>query len=128
MLHGEIKRLAPHFARALSRNETVVNPLPHLQFAVLGVLGGGDLSGREIRQQLNNLGVDKSGPAFYRLMSRLEESGLVEGWYQQVVVSGQILRERRYRATAEGCASRDETADWHRSVISRYAAGGESLA
>ncbi len=105
-------------------------PLPHLQFAVLGVLGAGELPGREIRSELADLGVDKSGPAFYRLMARLEESGLVEGWYEQEVVSGQMLRERRYRATAEGLTARDRTADWHRSVMSSFATGrgGESIA
>ncbi len=105
-----------------------MNPLPHLQFAVLGVLGADDLPGREIRSELGRLGTDKSGPAFYRLMARLEESGLVEGRYEQEVVSGQILRERRYRATAKGRSARDRTADWHRSVISSYSAGGESIA
>ncbi len=95
-----------HISQYLSpdtRPDVNPSPLPHLQFAVLGVLGAGDLPGREIRSELGQLGVDKSGPAFYRLMARLEESGLVEGRYEQEVVSGQMLRERRYRATAEGC-------------------------
>lgn len=105
-----------------------MKPLPHLQFAVLGVLGAGDLPGREIRAQLDRLGVEKSGPTFYRLMARLEESGFVEGWYQHEVVEGQILRERLYRATAEGRTARNRTADFHRSVISSFAPGGRSLA
>jgi len=105
-----------------------LNPLPHLQFAVLGVLGAGDLPGREIRAQLDRLGVKKSGPAFYRLMARLEESGCVEGWYEHEVVQGQILRERLYRATAEGRRARDRTADFHRSVILSFSPGGPSLA
>ena len=105
-----------------------LNPLPHLQFAVLGVLGAGDLPGREVRAQLDRLGVEKSGPAFYRLMARLEESGLVEGWYEHEVVEGQILRERLYRATAEGRTARDRTADFHRSVISSFTTRGRSLA
>ena len=105
-----------------------MNALPHLQFAVLGVLGAGDLPGRKVRTQLEALGVEKSGPAFYRLMARLEESGLVEGWYEQEVVEGQMLRERVYRATAEGRTARDSTADFHRGVISSFADGGRSLA
>ena len=105
-----------------------MTPLPHLQFAVLGVLGTGNLSGREVRAQLERLGVEKSGPAFYRLMARLEESELVEGWYEHEVVEGQMLRERLYRATAEGRMARDRTADFHRSVMSSYAKEGPSFA
>ena len=105
-----------------------MKPLPHLQFAVLGVLGAGDLPGREIRAQLDSLGVEKSGPSFYRLMARLEESGLVDGWYEHEVVRGQILRERLYRSTAAGRRARDRTADFHQSVISSFTSGGRSLA
>ncbi len=72
--------------------------------------------------------MEKSGPAFYRLMARLEESELVKGWYEHEVVEGQMLRERLYRATAEGRMARDRTADFHRSVMSSYAKGGPSFA
>lgn len=102
--------------------------LPHLQFAVLGVLGAGELPGRRVRAELARLGVEKSGPAFYRLMARLEESGLVEGWYDQEVIDGQILRERVYRATVDGRTARDQTASFHRSVISSYGEAGPSFA
>lgn len=102
--------------------------LPHLQFAVLGILGANDLPGRRVREELDRLGVRKTGPAFYRLMARLEESGLVEGWYEHEVVEGQIMRERLYRATAEGNVARDKTADFHRSVISTFTPGKPSLA
>ena len=61
-------------------------------------------------------------------MARLEESALVEGWYEHEVVEGQILRERLYRATALGRTARDRTADFHQSVISSFATGGRSLA
>jgi DNA-binding PadR family transcriptional regulator len=106
----------------------VLKPLPSLQFAVLGVLGSRDLPGRDVRAQLNRLGVEKSRPAFYRLMARLEESGLIMGWYEHEVVNGQMLRERLYRATAEGRLARNRTADFHRAVMSSYAADGRSLA
>ncbi len=105
-----------------------MNPLPHLQFAVLGILRGGSRRGSEVRGELEKLGTRKAGPAFYRLMARLEASALVEGWYEHEVVEGQILRERLYRATAQGRAARDRTADFHQSVISSFATGGRSLA
>ena len=63
-------------------------PLPHLQFAVLAALGSTKRAGREIREELRALDLKKSGPAFYRLMTRLEEAGFVEGWYEQEVVDG----------------------------------------
>ncbi|HXV86528.1 MAG TPA: helix-turn-helix transcriptional regulator [Gemmatimonadales bacterium] len=85
--------------------------LSHLQFLVIGVLKTGPHLGREVRAQLRSLGVRKSGPAFYQLMSRLEEAGLIRGDYQQEIVEGQIIRERHYTVTATGVrawtASRD---------------------
>ena len=75
-------------------------PLPHLQFAVLGIVGASERSGREIRAELRDLGLKKAGPPFYRLMLRLEEADLVEGRYEQEIVNGQIHRQRVYRAKA----------------------------
>ena len=103
-------------------------PLPHLQFAVLGVLSAAPLAGRELRARLAELGVSKSGPAFYRLMARLEESGFVAGWYEQEVVGSQAFRERRYRVTASGMTARDETARFHQQVIAAYSGKAEAHA
>jgi hypothetical protein len=36
------------------------------------------------------------------MMGRLEQTGLVEGWYDQKLVSGQNIKERRYRLTRAG--------------------------
>ena len=83
----------------------------HLQFLVLGVLRGGPTTGRALRGHLQDFQVKRSGPAFYQLMARMEDGGLVEGWYVQQVIEGQIIRERHYRITAIGTrawqASRD---------------------
>ncbi len=92
-------------------------PLPHLQFAVLCILSETELSGREVREELAALGLPKAGPTFYRLMSRLEESGLVRGRYEQEILNGQIVRERAYSTTAKGRRSRDATARFHERVI-----------
>ena len=96
-------------------------PLPHLQFAVLGILRGRQQSGLDIRRELARLNVGKTGPAFYRLMSRMEESGLVEGWYEQDVVDGQIFRERVYRALPLGTRAWNQTRNFHLTVIRRFA-------
>ena len=76
--------------------------LSHLQFAVLGILRGGEHKGRDLRRQLSQLRVRQTGPAFYQMMARLEEAGFIEGWYVQQVLDGQILKERHYRICMEG--------------------------
>ena len=102
----------------------MTKPLPNLQFAVLSVLAGDVLSGRDVRARLAALGLKKAGPAFYRLMSRLEESELVTGWYEQETIDGQIVRERFYRATADGKRARDRTARFHQRIIAQFQKSG----
>lgn len=109
-------------------HESVKKPLPHLQFAVLAILSTAPLAGQELRVRLSDLGVAKSGPAFYRLMARLEEAGLVAGWYEQEVIAGQALRERRYRVTSSGLRARDATARFHQDVIATYSGQAEAHA
>ena len=80
-------------------------PLPrltHLQFLVLTELSHGTGRGRDLRQRLRDAGVRQSGPAFYQMMSLLEDSGFVSGWYEQRVVAGQIIRERHYKVETVG--------------------------
>src|SRR3954451_19839409 len=87
-------------------------PLPeltHLQFLVLSTLLDGERSGREVRERLAEAGERKSGPAFYQFMARLEDAGFVEGWYDQKVVDGQIIKERRYRVTGAGSEAFQDT-------------------
>ena len=76
--------------------------LSHLQFLVLARLRDEERAGRAIRATLKRFRVRQSGPAFYQMMARLERAGLAEGWYTQEVVDGQVIKERRYRITAEG--------------------------
>jgi DNA-binding PadR family transcriptional regulator len=92
-------------------------PLPiltHLQFLVLSYLMGGEKqSGRYLREKLAEKRVLKTGPAFYQLMARLEDSGFVEGTYEQKVVDGQILKERTYRITGSGVTAWEEVRDFY---------------
>jgi DNA-binding PadR family transcriptional regulator len=76
--------------------------LSHAQFVVVGSLMDGPVAGRDVRTELAGYGVRHSGPAFYQLMARMEDAGLIEGWYVQDVVDGQIIRERHYRILAAG--------------------------
>ncbi len=91
--------------------------LSHLQFLVVGILRRQSVPGREIRGRLNGFGVKKSGPAFYQLMSRLEDSGLVAGTYHQEIVDSQIIRERHYKITADGTRAWEGSRDFYLEAI-----------
>jgi DNA-binding PadR family transcriptional regulator len=71
-------------------------PLTHLQFLILSTLAEDDRSGRDMRAALKAFGAARTAAAFYQTMARLEQAGMVEGWYEQVVVGDQAVTERRY--------------------------------
>lgn len=79
--------------------------ITHLQFVVMDIMGTKKTSGRELRESLKKIGIKKSGPAFYQLMSRLEESKFVEGSYEFKIVEGQQIRERRYKLKGAGATA-----------------------
>jgi DNA-binding PadR family transcriptional regulator len=83
--------------------------ITHLQFLVLDALTEDDHAGRLLRARLADYGVKNTGPAFYQMMARLEEGALVEGWYEQKLVEGQHVKERRYRLTRAGRRALDDT-------------------
>src|SRR4029450_9955604 len=98
-------------------------PLPdvtHLQFLVLGILRGGGRTGRAVRKALGRHGVRRSGPAFYQMMARLEDAGLIEGEYDQKVVRSQIIKERRYSLTGGGETAWRSTRDFYVSKIAAF--------
>jgi hypothetical protein len=76
--------------------------ITHLQFVVLEALLEDERAGRDLRELLAAYGVRNSAPAFYQMMARLEASGLVGGWYDQKLVGGQNVKERRYRIAKAG--------------------------
>lgn len=97
--------------------------LSHLQFLVIGAIRRGAVPGRVIRETLEGFGVRKSGPAFYQLMSRLEDAGLVRGLYHQEIVEGQIIRERHYELTADGSAAWQGSRDFYLNAIKGFEKG-----
>jgi DNA-binding PadR family transcriptional regulator len=101
--------------------------LSHLQFLVVGIVRGGTVPGRVIRSRLRDFDVRKSGPAFYQLMARLEDAGLVEGRYHREIVEGQIIRERHYTVTAEGSGAWEASRDFYVRAIEGFG-GVEGLA
>jgi DNA-binding PadR family transcriptional regulator len=90
-------------------------PIPeitNLQFLVLALLVNGELSGRNLRDKLDQEGYRKSAPAFYQFMARLEEAGMVDGRYDQKVIDGQIIKERIYTITGSGIRAWEEFRDF----------------
>jgi DNA-binding PadR family transcriptional regulator len=94
--------------------------ITHLQFLILEALSDAELAGRDLRDLLAGFGVRNSAPAFYQMMARLETADLVEGWYDQKLVGGQNVKERRYRLTPDGVRSLDATRNFY---VARLAAG-----
>lgn len=77
-------------------------PITMMQLAVLSCLLDGELPGRDLRAELSRRSVATGRPAFYRLLSRMEETGLVMGNYRIRNVGSQTIKERLYRLTGEG--------------------------
>ena len=97
--------------------------ITHLQFLVLGILRGGERPGRVIRRALTRHGVSRTGPAFYQMMARLEDAGFVAGEYDQKIVDGQIIKERRYVLTPAGETAWTATRAFYNETIEAYGPG-----
>jgi len=91
--------------------------ITHLQFLVLEALTAHEHAGRDLRAMLTSYGVRNTAPAFYQMMSRLEEAGWVEGWYDQRLVGGQNVKERRYRITKAGTRALAETRTFYQERL-----------
>jgi DNA-binding PadR family transcriptional regulator len=96
--------------------------ITHLQFLVLVALRAGERPGRYIRRVLARHGVRRTGPAFYQMMARLEDAGLVAGAYDQKVIGGQMIKERRYTLTASGESAWSATRAFYSDAIEEYGA------
>jgi DNA-binding PadR family transcriptional regulator len=94
--------------------------ITHLQFLVLGLLRSGDKSGRHVRRALARHGVRRTAPAFYQMMARLEDARLVAGEYDQKIVDGQIIKERRYRLMPQGETAWSATRAFYTDAIEAY--------
>jgi hypothetical protein len=102
--------------------------LSHLQAGVLQALGSQKRSGKELRQILRKeYGVRQSGPAFYQMMSRLEDGHFVEGEYEYLTIGDQLIKERHYRILGDGVRKLNE-AKWFYSRIAVGSAGFEPAA
>ncbi len=64
---------------------------------MLRLLRPGSMSGRQLRIAMEGEGVKKSGPAFYMLVSRAIDEGLIESWDNPKIVSGVAIQERWFK-------------------------------
>lgn len=87
--------------------------LTALQFAVMSFMGSRACKGVEVREMLKREGFMQTGPAFYQMMARLEEAKMVEGWYTQEIIDGQIIKERNYRLLPSGNSAVSETQEFY---------------
>jgi DNA-binding PadR family transcriptional regulator len=102
--------------------------ITHLQFLVLGLLRAGERRGRHVRRSLAARGIERSGPAFYQMMARLEDAGLLTGEYDQKVVAGQIIKERRYALTPRGDAAWTATRAFYSDAIEEFGSARRRVA
>jgi DNA-binding PadR family transcriptional regulator len=100
--------------------------ITHLQFLVLGMLLDDPRAGRDIRQELARHGIRRTAPAFYQMMARLEDASLVEGWYDQRVVEGQLIKERHYRLRPPGRRAWNATRDFYLATLRGLAPAPEA--
>ena len=99
-------------------------PLSSLQFSVLTALLAASRNGHALRRALRERGVRRTLAAFYQLMARLEDAGFVEGWYEQEVIRGQLIKERHYRITAAGTEAWQATRKFYAEVAEPARAKG----
>ena len=97
----------------------MVPDLTHLQFLVLTALLDGERRGRDVRELLADEGHRKTAPAFYQMMSRMEDSRLIKGWYDEKIVEGQRIKERWYKVTGHGQKAWDEVREFYLSHAKR---------
>ncbi|MEZ5316085.1 MAG: hypothetical protein R2752_01655 [Vicinamibacterales bacterium] len=100
--------------------------ITHLQYLVLDALEHDERAGRDLRALLAAFGVRSSAPAFYQMMARLEQARLVDGRYDQKVVDGQHVKERRYTLTKGGARALGETRHFYREREAAARAHGEA--
>lgn len=79
-----------------------VPAITHQQTLVLSILSDGERWGRDVRQEMSSHNVTSSGAAFYQMMARMEEAGMIRGAYETKVVDGQTIKQRKYHIRPKG--------------------------
>ena len=72
-------------------------PIPrasHTQFLVLNALLDGEKWGREVRAALRAENYASTHASFYEMIDRMEQSGVIESWFEERDVEGQKFNEK----------------------------------
>lgn len=91
--------------------------LTHLQFLVLSLIGPRQALGGQVRSRMAHDGVRLTAPAFYQLMARLEDAGLVTGQYVRADGANRALRFRAYRVTGAGVTAVNQSREFYYSRV-----------
>ena len=87
--------------------------LTHIQFAVIDALGAREQVGEKVRDALRVRGIKQSLAAFYMLMKRMEDAGLVKGRYELIQVGPYRAKERHYKVVGQGFKAREKALEWY---------------
>ena len=110
---------APSQTKAKPRRE----PLPHLQFLIIAIMGPKKMSGRDIREAMRAQGAHKTKAAAYQLFARMVDAGLLEGDWEEWLEDGETYRRKVFRVTGEGHLASDRTRDFYQQPLVAFAGG-----
>lgn len=83
---------------------------------LLLLLEPGERSGRSSRESMNQCGYKMNGTSFYQMCARLEDDGLIEGWYTGKTVNNVKIMQRWHRITDKGRQVLEESRNGVQSV------------
>ncbi len=76
---------------------------------ILLILERGERSGRRTRQCLDQCGYRMNPAAFYQMCARMEDDGLIEGWYVSRMIDGHKIMQRFHRIADKGRKTLEES-------------------
>lgn len=99
----------------MSSKKFKIPELTHQQILILHTIKKrGKMFARELVHVLKSIGHDKSGPAFYQFMDRLNGSNLVKKSIRSgTSISGQFIHESSYEISARGIKALDSVKEFY---------------
>ena len=76
---------------------------------ILEILNRGERAGRRTRQSLDQNGYGMNPAVFYQTCARMEDDGLIEGWYVSRAIDGNKVMQRFHRITDKGRKALEES-------------------
>lgn len=88
------------------------DPIPHLQFLIIAIMGAKKMSGRDIRDAMKAQGRHKTKAAAYQLFARMVDAGLLEGDWESWQEDGETYRRKVFKVTGEGLRAAERTREF----------------